>query len=164
MSIPKVHNSTREHRARSNVRNPRCSKKRQGELELTFENHSACYDDSPDDLLRHFLRDLRLMCQLIEEAGRYGASPMMEQEYRALRTSLANGYRLVKEECGIDLYPSTGFHGSSFEMNFSIYSLDGLVRGPGMRVVERMADIWRTAQSIKSTSDPSVRRKAHSHA
>jgi len=162
MSIPKVHNSTQEHRVRQNVRNAHCSKKRQGELELLFENRSTVCDESADDLLRHFLRDLRLMCQLIEEAGRYGSSPVMEQQYRALRTNLANGYRLLKEECGIDLYPSTGFHGSSFEMNFSNYSLDGLVRGPGLRVVERMAEIWRTAQT--SMSDPTVRRKAHSHA
>lgn len=160
MSLQKIHNSTQKRRVRSNRIKPRSAQAPQGELELSFDSWACECSVDPQEFVREFLSDLRHMCQLIEEAGRYGTTSAMEHNYSKLRTSLARGYRLVKEESGIDLFPSAGFHGSSFEMIFSSYSLDSLVRGPGLRVVERLAEIWRTAHSTKLP----VRRKCNTHA
>lgn len=86
------------------------------------------------------------MCQLIEEAGRYGATESMEREYRALRTQLANGYRSLHGELAGDPFGGPGLHGCNFELLFANYSLDLLVRGPGQRSVEILSEFWRSGQ------------------
>ncbi len=91
-----------------------------------------------------FLLDVHRMCELIEEAGRYGATERMEREYRALRSRLANGYRSLKDELDDDSFGGPGFHGCNFELLFANYSLDLLVRGPGQRSAEMLTEFWRT--------------------
>lgn len=93
-----------------------------------------------------FLTDVRRMCQLIDEAGRYGATDSMEREYRALRSRLAQGYRSLQDELHGDPFGGPGFHGCNFELLFANYSLDLLVRGPGQRSVEMLTEIWRARQ------------------
>lgn len=94
-----------------------------------------------------FLKDVRSMCQLIDEAGRYGATDSMEREYRALRSRLAQGYRGLQDELGRLPIGGPGFHGCNFELLFANYSLDLLVRGPGQRSVEMLTEIWRARQT-----------------
>ncbi|MCH7945847.1 MAG: hypothetical protein IIC73_07540, partial [Armatimonadetes bacterium] len=86
------------------------------------------------------------MCELIEEAGRYGATESMEREYRALRSRLANGYRILQDELDSDSFGGPGFHGCNFELLFANYSLDLLVRGPGQRSLEMLTELWRAGQ------------------
>lgn len=97
-----------------------------------------------------FLLEIRRMCQLIEEAGRYGATEGMEREYRALRSSLAHAYRSLKDELDGRPFGGPGFHGCNFELMFANYSLDLLVRGPGERTIEMLTEIWRTEQRAES--------------
>ena len=94
-----------------------------------------------------FLTDIRTMCQLIDEAGRYGATEGMERKYRALRSRLAQGYRELQDELDGDPFGGPGFHGCNFELLFANYSLDLLVRGPGQRSVEMLTELWRTRQT-----------------
>ena len=102
-------------------------------------------DEAPRGL-PSFLQDVRRMCELIEEAGRYGATEGMEREYRALRSRLANGYRCLKDELDGGAFGGPGFHGCNFELLFANYSLDLLVRGPGQRSAEMLAEFWRAGQ------------------
>ena len=92
------------------------------------------------------LQDVHRMCELIEEAGRYGATESMEREYRALRSRLANGYRILQDELDSDSFGGPGFHGCNFELLFANYSLDLLVRGPGQRSLEMLTELWRAGQ------------------
>ena len=94
-----------------------------------------------------FLNDVRTMCQLIDEAGRYGATEGMERKYRALRSRLAQAYRKLQDELDSDPFGGPGFHGCNFELLFANYSLDLLVRGPGQRSVEMLTKLWRAGQT-----------------
>ena len=96
--------------------------------------------------LQGFLQDVRRMCELIEEAGRYGATDGMEREYRALRSRLANGYRVLQGELDSGPFGGPGFHGCNFELLFANYSLDLLVRGPGQRSMEMLTELWQAGQ------------------
>ena len=93
-----------------------------------------------------FFADLRAMCSLIDEADRYGTTLSMEEEYRRLRTSLAQGFRSISSR-----YPEVrsggGFHGCGFEMILSSHNLDALVRNSGRRAVERLTDVWRAVNA-----------------
>ena len=94
-----------------------------------------------------FLDDLRSMCALIDEAGRYGTTAKMEEDYRHLRSSLARGFRRVSEELPPSALPAGGFHGCGFEMILVSYTLDALARGPGRRAIERLSQVWQAVHS-----------------
>jgi hypothetical protein len=112
-------------------------------LEAGFESGlSAC--------CQTFLDDLRAMCGLIDEAGRYGATFRMEEDYRELRSRLARGFREVSEELPATALPAGGFHGCGFEMILVSYTLDGLARGGGRRAIERLSQVWQAVHSAAS--------------
>lgn len=97
-----------------------------------------------------FLDDLRAMCALIDEAGRYGATQAMGAEYRRLRSRLARGFQDVSKELPEGAMAVEGFHGCGFEMILVSYDLDALVRGSGRKAVERLSQVWRAVHAAVS--------------
>ncbi|HXH61860.1 MAG TPA: hypothetical protein VNI20_10945 [Fimbriimonadaceae bacterium] len=107
------------------------------------EEHSETQD---------FLADVHAMCALIGEAGRYGTTATMEQQYRVLRSRLTSAYRALSEQAQRALEGVGGFHGCGFEMILGNYSLDNLARGPGAKCVDRLNEVWRRIDALHASA------------
>lgn len=97
--------------------------------------------------IESFLIDLKAMCQLIEEATKYGTTVTLESEYLALRKNLSAGYRFTSTALGDVVVPLAGFHGCGFEMILGHYSLDALCQAAPRRTVALLREVNKTIEN-----------------
>lgn len=93
----------------------------------------------------HRAMDLSLaidgLCELIEEAMRYGTTQTLEAQYLSLRAQASRAYRDASADPQNDGLLPSGFHGCGFDMVLCPYSLDTLIQGSPKKTLARLRGV-----------------------